>query len=536
MEKIDNFLNDITMYRVMLYGLCILAVIAIIFGFLGVISYSGFSLFLSLVVIIFACFTTNLIFAKIFRAPTNVESSWITGFILFFILSPITISSIFPFLSLSTFSKILIFILVGTIAMASKYILAIGKKHIFNAVAISLFVIGLFGLGIGIWWIASPAMLGPVAFLGFFILRKTRRFSLFFAFLVPAYIAILVFAFLNHVVLSSLFLQVFTSWPIIFFGTIMLTEPLTTPPYLRMQVIYGILVGVLFGSQFSFGPVYSTPEFALIVGNIFAYIVSPKQKLMLELTEKKKIASNIFEFIFTSPQVALRKFYFKPGQYLEWTLAHSHPDTRGNRRYFTIASSPTEDTIRLGIRTDPLESSSFKKKLVSMKKGDLIVASQLAGEFTMPIDHHISMVWIAGGIGVTPFRSMLMYLLDKNAEQKENNIKKNKNQEEIHNITLFYSNKTFIDIAYADILDRAERELGVKVVVTLTDMASLPPDWQGETGFVDRRMIARHVVDPTVCMYYISGPHNMVTAYETVLAAMNVRSSHIKSDFFPGFA
>ena len=81
-----------------------------------------------------------------------------------------------------------------------------------------------------------------------------------------------------------------------------------------------------------------TPEIALVLGNIFSYIVSPKIKAMLTLVGRVKQTPNTYDFIFESD----KKFSFLPGQYLEWTLGHDNTDDRGNRRYFTIASSPTE--------------------------------------------------------------------------------------------------------------------------------------------------------------------------------------------------
>src|SRR4051812_9971636 len=90
MQFIDKFLDRITMYRLMLYGLGLLSIIAIIFGFFGVISYGGISLIISALVITTTCYVSNILLAKIFHADINTESSAITGFILFLILLPIS--------------------------------------------------------------------------------------------------------------------------------------------------------------------------------------------------------------------------------------------------------------------------------------------------------------------------------------------------------------------------------------------------------------------------------------------------------------
>jgi len=188
---------------------------------------------------------------------------------------------------------------------------------------------------------------------------------------------------------------------ILFFAFVMLTEPLTTPPTRARRIAYGALIGVLFAPGIHFGTIHSTPELALIVGNIFSYAISPKRKYILKLKSVQKFGADIYDFIFTAD----RKISFKPGQYMEWTLPATNPpaDTRGNRRYFTIASSPTELELHLGIRYyEP--SSTFKKKLLALRSGDefivsgtsdqsgkpsdneTIIAGQLSGDFTLPND------------------------------------------------------------------------------------------------------------------------------------------------------
>jgi len=207
---------------------------------------------------------------------------------------------------------------------------------------------------------------------------------------------------------------------------------------------------------------------------------------------------------------------------MEWTFAHKKPDNRGNRRYFTLASSPTELTVRIGLKFYP-EMSSYKQNLLSMKQNDIIVASQRAGDFTLSRNKKQKLVFIAGGIGITPFRSMLKYLLDTN------------NLKERRDIVLFYSNKKIEDVAYTDVLDYAYETLGIKTVYTLTDTESLPTNWLGEKGFIDANMIRKYVPDFMERKFYISGPHMMVATFEKMLRDMGIKSSSIKIDFFPGF-
>ncbi len=296
----------------------------------------------------------------------------------------------------------------------------------------------------------------------------------------------------------------------------MLTEPLTAPPKLIGRLTYAGIVGFLFSPAIHIASLYSTPELALLVGNLFSYIISPKQRLMLRLRERIKIATDTYDFIF----FANEKLKFQPGQYLEWTLDPKGGDSRGNRRYFTVASSPTEENeVRIGVKFYP-NGSTFKRHLLSMQKGDTIVASQLAGEFTLPRNKDKKLVFLAGGIGVTPFRSMLKYLISK---------------EEKRDIVMLYSNKTPDDIAYQNIISEAQNKIGLKNIYTVTD--PLPPgtSWRGETGFVNSEMIKNKIPDYLDRHFYLSGTHGMVVAFDKMLRDMGVRQSRIKKDFFPGF-
>ena len=294
--------------------------------------------------------------------------------------------------------------------------------------------------------------------------------------------------------------------PMLYLGSIMLTEPMTTPPTKKLRIIYGILVGFLNAPFIGIGNFYTTPEMALAFGNVYSYLVSSKEKLILKLKERVQVANETYDFIFNTN----RKLDFQPGQYLEWTLAHEKIDNRGMRRYFTIASSPTENEIIMGIKFYD-KPSTYKQSLINIKKDDIVVASQLAGDFVLPNDKNKKLVFIAGGIGVTPFRSMIKYLIDTNEKR---------------DIIIFYSNKTANDIAYKNIFDEAEKKLGIKTIYHQTD----------ESGFLTCNIIEKYVPDLKERMFYISGPRSMILTFDKALKDAGVHKNHIKTDFFPGFA
>lgn len=496
------------MYRLVLYYLVGLVALAMVFGFLGLIPYGPVAILASVAAITLACLIVNYIFSYVFEAPTNFESVYITALILVLIIAP-------P-LSISDMRYLLLAGWASVWAMASKYIFALGKKHLFNPAAIAVALTALVINQSANWWVGTTVLMPFVLLGGFLMVRKLRRSDLVISFLIAAFASAELFAFLKGSNLLISAQRILLTSPLLFFAFVMLTEPLTTPPTRMRRIAYGITVGLIFAPAIHLWSLYSTPELALVVGNILSYLISPKEKLMLKLKAREQVATDTYDFVF-KPDQPLK---FKPGQYLEWTLSHKKSDSRGDRRYFTIASSPTEPDIRIGVKFYP-NASSFKKTFGSMGSSDVVVASQLAGDFTLPSDKNVKLVFVAGGIGITPFRSMIKYLLDKN-EKRE--------------VILMYSNQTAGDVAYREIFEQAQKQLGIRTVYTLTNTDQVPSSWRGRTGYIDAQMIAEEIPDYRDRVFYISGPQSIVATLGEILQKMGVKGSHIKKDFFPGFA
>ncbi|MBX4191373.1 MAG: RnfABCDGE type electron transport complex subunit D [Candidatus Doudnabacteria bacterium] len=486
------------MYRLMLYFLTVLLVVAIIYCFVGILPYNPWDIILAWVVLIFACWTTNKFLAYLFKVPTNLESDYITGFILTLIFTQSLYTGGNPFDALKNL------VIVAVLSQLSKYILVYRGKHIFNPAGIAV-LISFYLIDVGAsWWIGGAYILPFVLIGGLLVTRKIQRFDLVLAFLISALTA---FAFDNRNgdILASIQTLVINS-SLLFFTFVMLTEPLTTPPTRKLRIVYGVLVGLLYGTYFIIGDrIVATPELALIVGNVFSFIVSSKGRFRLMLKSKSKIAEGIYNFSFESNH----KVKFKPGQYMEWTVADAMPDSRGNRRYFTIASSPTEPNVNLGVKFYE-HPSSFKTKLHELNPGGRILAGQQAGDFTMPNDKNRKLAFIAGGIGITPFRSMIKYLIDT---------------DEKRDVVLFYSVKNESEIAYREVFMEAQNKLGSKIVFIETD----------KMGFLTPQIIREHAGDYKQRLFYISGPRGMVTAFEKTLSAMGVGQMQIRVDFFPGY-
>ncbi len=508
-HAIDRFLNATTMYRLVLYGLALLAAVSVVFGFFELLPFSGLVLVGSSVVFVSACVGINTLLAKLYRVPANFESSIVTGLILFLLIAPpIQGNELVPFLGTALFAS--------AIAMASKYVLAFHKRHVVNPAAFAALVLGFVGSPNVTWWIGSRPLIPVVAIIGLLIVKKIRKFTLVGSFLCAWVVATAAVSALGGFEIMESVTLGLVSGPVIFFATIMLTEPLTSPATQSMRSVFGALVGVLFAAQFHIGPLFSTPELALVIGNLFAYVVSRnRRRLTLRLIEKRELASEIFEFAF-EPDARLA---FQAGQYIEWTLPHPNPDSRGIRRYFTIASSPKEHVMRFGVRIGQ-SVSSFKTSLRSLPIGGVAYASHLMGDFILPKDTNQKLLFIAGGIGITPFRSMIQYLMDIGEKR---------------DIVLLYACASSKDFAYMDVFEHAKHSFGLKTVQIVTDADKCEPGFHCRLGYVDEKLLAEEVSDFRVRMCYLSGPVAMVKAYKQLLQSLSIPARNIVTDYFPGF-
>lgn len=504
MRSLDDFLNRITMYHLVFYVLAAWTGAAALLGFLGALHYNGWSILATTLLIVGVAWTTNAVFAWAFGAPRHDDSAYITGLILALIISPIRTNADLP---LVFWAPIL--------AMAGKYILAIRKQHVFNPAALAVAVAALTIHASATWWVGNLPMLPVVAVGGFLVLKKLRRWDVVTMFLVTALVMMLIMSFGKATFGLDILRRTLTASPLLFFASIMLTEPLTMPPTRQWRIMYGAFVGLLFAPQVHLGSIYSTPELALLSGNILFFLIRPRARYLLHLRKKIQVAPSIVDFVFDGPQPK-----FLPGQYFEWTLPHQKSDNRGSRRYFTVASSPTEKGLRIGVKFTK-DASTYKRVLYYLEKGQTIIASQRDGDFTLPKDPQQKCLFIAGGIGVTPYRSMIKYLLDKN---------------ERRSITLIYTNRTAADIVYQDVFAEASIRLGIKTVYVVTENGDMPAGWMGRVERITAETIREEVPDYRERLVYLSGPQGMVTAYVDLFRSLGVPRKMMKTDYFPGFA
>lgn len=207
---------------------------------------------------------------------------------------------------------------------------------------------------------------------------------------------------------------------------------------------------------------------------------------------------------------------FQAGQvfYIE-LLNAPYQDEKGVKRHITIVNPP-EDNTEL-VLTTRIRESAFKKSLAEMSVGSEVEVGDIEGDFILPEDTLRPLVFLAGGIGITPFMSMLGHIKNQNLPYK---------------ITLLYSNRDVESTPYFDQLQKWSQEIAnFKLIMTMTQ----DPAWGGETRRIDAQFIRDHIKDLNTYTYYIAGPPRFVEGMEKVLEGIGVEKGNIKPEDFVGY-
>lgn len=241
--------------------------------------------------------------------------------------------------------------------------------------------------------------------------------------------------------------------------------------------------------------------------------------MKLRLIDKVSNGINITSFFF-KPDEPLE---FKPGQFLRYHITNPSPDERGENRFFSISSSPFENVIRLTTKFSPDGGSSFKKDLENLQVGGFIEASIPKGSFSLD-DKKEEYVFIAGGIGITPFRSILLDLDHRGKHL---------------NVSLLYANKIKDALFRNELEELAQKHPEFKIFYIISDESvveqKLPDNISTIHGKIDEALIRKLVPNIHKPMYYISGPELMVETFEEIIWSMGVAKELTKRDYFPGY-
>ena len=207
---------------------------------------------------------------------------------------------------------------------------------------------------------------------------------------------------------------------------------------------------------------------------------------------------------------------YRPGSYFWVELPdRGHDDEKGLRRHISLVTSPTETGV-VGLATR-LRDSAFKRTLAELELGDEVEVEEPKGSFLLPEDMDAEYVFVAGGIGITVFRSMLRYIADERLPYR---------------VTLVYSNRDHESAAFLDELEELEGRIdGLRVLLTMTD----EPEWEGESRHLDAEVLAELLGGLDGKTFLVAGPPAMAEAVADSLLAADVPEASVRADKFSGY-
>jgi ferredoxin-NADP reductase len=235
----------------------------------------------------------------------------------------------------------------------------------------------------------------------------------------------------------------------------------------------------------------------------------------IKLKGRRQVAEGTMAFHFEKPE----GFAYKAGQFADYTLINpAETDAEGNIRGFSLASAPYEDFIMFATR---MRDTAFKRVLKTMEPGTEVALDAPYGSFTLHNDASIPAVFLTGGIGVTPVRSIVLQAAHDKLP---------------HKIFFFDSNKRPEDAAFFDELTEAQKENpNYTFIGTMTQMEKSSHAWHGETGYITQSMLLKYIADLALPIYYIVGPGAMVQAMREILNGAGVNDDNIRTEEFTGY-
>lgn len=234
-----------------------------------------------------------------------------------------------------------------------------------------------------------------------------------------------------------------------------------------------------------------------------------------KLLRRVEVAEATMAFYFEKPG----HFDFQSGQTADITLqAPPETDAEGNIRTFSIASCPFEDQLMFATR---MRDTAFKRSLKTIPLGTEVKIDPAMGSLTLHRNSAKPAVFLAGGIGITPFLSI---------------VRQADHDRLPHELHLFYSNRRPEDTAFLEDLQRLEKSNPrFRLICTMTQMAKSRTEWAGETGLIDKEMLSRYLTGLQGPIYYVAGPPAMVTGLRKMLVDAGVDEDDIRFEEFAGY-
>ena len=233
------------------------------------------------------------------------------------------------------------------------------------------------------------------------------------------------------------------------------------------------------------------------------------------LSSRVEVAQDTIALHFEKPP----GFDFKPGQSADLTLLNPpETDSEGNTRTFSVASAPFENQLIFATR---MRDTAFKRSLKKMPLGTALKMDSPMGSFTLHKNTAKPAVFLAGGIGITPFSSI---------------VRQADHDQAPHKLYLFYSNHRPEDAPFLETLQGLEKtNPNFKLIATITEMPRSKKSWNGETGRIDKEMLSRYLSDFLGPIFYIAGPPAMVTGIRKMLVTAGVDEDDIRTEEFAGY-
>lgn len=234
-----------------------------------------------------------------------------------------------------------------------------------------------------------------------------------------------------------------------------------------------------------------------------------------KLLSRVEVAEGTVAFHFEKPS----QFNFKPGQFADVTLSNPpETDSEGNTRTFSIASSPFQNKLIFATR---MRDTAFKRSLKTVSLGTEVKIDSPMGSFTLHKNSAKPAVFLAGGIGITPFISI---------------VRQADHDRLAHELYLFYSNRRPEDAPFLEALQMVQKSNPkFQLVCTMTAMAESKRGWKGETGLINQEMLLRHLTNLQGPIYYVAGPPAMVAGMKKMLVGANVDEDDIRTEEFGGY-